>query len=152
LLHLPDRDKSIPEGIFSGRLWLNHGWLRRIVNDKKGPSDFKGALDCLLKSFDGELTLQEFTERHDCSCLLGARVNTMKSDVFWITFQAGYPVNGRRRGFVLTASPIKYGSGVVRSYLADETGIIHATSDDRPANMGDPQADPGEFTEPASIE
>lgn len=42
--------------------------------------------------------------------------------------------------FELTARPIEYGANGIRSFLIDNTGMAHATVEDRPATRNDPDA------------
>jgi hypothetical protein len=51
----------------------------------------------------------------------------------------------RVTGFALTARPKDYGKGGVRSYLVDETGVVHTTSDNRAASASDPPVSACEY-------
>ena len=55
-------------------------------------------------------------------------------------YQPTNEVNGKYKGFRLDARPQEYGKQALRSYFVDESGVVHATAQDRAAKAEDTDA------------
>jgi len=68
---------------------------------------------------------------------------------YLLTYRPERGAAGLRDKFRLEARPFRYGETGLRSYLLDESGVVHATPEPRPARLDDPMADDCELDESA---
>jgi hypothetical protein len=126
---------------FSGPLALINnitGCLRReFANGSAGyPSSLGGLL--AIKGDYGTPCVPAF-EANELS-VLQLWNNHFGYEFYDFTYMPTEEQSGKFLGFRLEARPSEYGKGAVRSYLADQSGVVHATPFDRIATPADPDA------------
>jgi hypothetical protein len=72
---------------------------------------------------------------------------TLTEHGYILPYQPEREASGRISHFYATLRPKRYVEDGIRSYYMDDSGVIHATSEDRPATSTDPEAFPCELGE-----
>ena len=62
----------------------------------------------------------------------------MTHNGYRFTYTPGPGQYGSIRTYAIVAQPLEYGVSGIRSFFTDQTAIIHATSENRPASANDP--------------
>jgi hypothetical protein len=156
-IHHPDGTFSLPDllvnetGIFvrlEGRPFsfspalalINNisGCLRRaFANGNAGyPANLRGLLS--IRGDYGTPCMPAF-EANDLS-VLELWSNHFRYKFYDFTYTPTDEQDSKFQGFRLEASPTEYGQVALRSYLADQSGIVHATPFNRVAALTDPDA------------
>jgi hypothetical protein len=100
------------------------------------PSSLRGLLS--LKADYGVPCVPPF-EANELS-VLGLWSNRFHYSFYDFTYTPTDGTNGAFKGFHLEARPAEYAKKALRSYLSDQTGMVHATPMNRAATFNDPDA------------
>jgi hypothetical protein len=100
------------------------------------PADLRGLLS--IKAQYGVPCVQSYLAK-DLSVLDLWRDN-FSYQFYKFQYQPTNAVNGKYKGFRLDARPLEYGKRALRSYFMDESGVAHATPQDRAATAEDADA------------
>ena len=121
-------------------LTKNIGVCLKMAFDASGgdtyPADLHGLLS--IKAQYGMQCIQPY-EAKDLSVLELWR-NKFSYQFYKFEYQPTNAVNGRYKGFRLDTRPQEYGKQALRSYSMDESGVVHATPQDRAAKAEDSDA------------
>src|SRR6266700_263073 len=132
-------------GYESGESGLVWEWNKpqSLVPISIGPHQYKSYLECLRNTQAvARGTLRSIVTQRKCEVL-----DQFVSDNEIKTYKARIVLKAMtaQGDFILESRPLLYGDVTIRSYVADRSGQIHATAEDRPATMADPLADEREF-------
>jgi len=96
------------------------------------------------------LTVKETPNDPDCLKLFGSRPdpllqaaansNRVEDHGYILDYEPTRDASGKIVHFGVSLRPKTFGEDGVRSYFMDDSGAIHATSEDRPATSADPEA------------
>jgi hypothetical protein len=100
------------------------------------PSSLRGLLS--IKADYGVPCVPSF-EANELS-VIGLWSDRFLYSFYGFTYTPTDGTNGAFKGFHLEARPAEYGKKALRSYLADQTGIVHVTPMNRAATFNDPDA------------
>lgn len=121
-------------------LTKNIGDCLKMAFDANGgdtyPADLRGLLS--IKAQYGVPCIQSYLAK-DLSVLDLWRDN-FSYQFYKFQYQPTSAVNGKYKGFRLDARPLEYGKRALRSYFMDESGVAHATPQDRAAKAEDADA------------
>jgi len=121
-------------------LTKNIGDCLKMAFDANGgdtyPADLRGLLS--IKAQYGVPCVQSYLAK-DLSVLDLWRDN-FSYQFYKFQYQPTNAVNGKYKGFRLDARPLEYGKRALRSYFMDESGVTHATPQDRAAKAEDADA------------
>lgn len=127
----------------SGLVWLL-GEPQTLVPLSNGPHHYRKYLECLRNAgATTRDTLRAVVTERKCLQMGDQFVsdNEIKTDKAHIVFTPATD----KGSFTLESRPLLYGDVTIRSYIADQSGKIHATAANRSATMSDPLADDREF-------
>jgi hypothetical protein len=118
--------------------------LRRASPGSEYPSELAAVLSVKEKPNDPDC-LKLFGSRPDPLMQAAANSNRVEDHGYILDYEPSRDVSGKIVHFAVSLRPKAFGEDGIRSYFMDESGVIHATSEDRPATSSDPEAMTCEF-------
>jgi hypothetical protein len=144
-------------GIYKRQWDTSPGWMlvriqacSTLLRTQSADSEFPAALAAIL-------TVKEKPNDPDCLKVYGsgpdpilqaaANSNRVEHVGYILNYEPEREASGKVTHFYITLRPKRYAENSIRSYFMDDSGIIHATPEDRPAAPTDPAALPCELGE-----
>jgi hypothetical protein len=132
------------------RPWSTTAWLlpriqacSTLLRMQSASSEFPSALAAVLSA-------REKPNDRDCLKVFGstpnpilqaaANSNRVEDHGYILDYEPTTDNSGKILHFNVTLRPKNFGEDAVRSYFMNDSGVIHATSEDRAATAGDPEA------------
>jgi hypothetical protein len=132
------------------RPWGTTAWLlprieacSTLLRKQSPSSEFSSTLAAVL-------SVKEKPNDPDCLKLFGstpdpilqaaANSNRVEDHGYIVDYEPTRDASGKIVHFNVTLRPKNFGEDGVRSYFMNDSGVIHATSEDRAATSGDPEA------------
>jgi len=120
--------------------------LRKQSPDSEFPSTLAAILSVKEKPNDPDC-LKVYGPRPDPVLQAAANSNRVEDHGYILDYEAERDASGKIGHFNVSLRPKRYVEDGIRSYFMDDSGVIHATPEDRPAASTDPEALPCELGE-----
>ncbi|MGB8525130.1 MAG: hypothetical protein WCD43_19360 [Candidatus Acidiferrales bacterium] len=121
------------------RIQVCSNLLRKESASSEYPSTLAAILSVKEKPNDPDC-LKLFGSRPDLLLQAAANSNRVEDHGYILDYEPSRDASGKIVHFGVSLRPKTFGEDGVRSYFMDESGVIHATSEDRPATSADPEA------------
>jgi hypothetical protein len=120
--------------------------LRKQSPDSEFPTTLAAILSLKEKPNDPDC-LKAYGPRPDPVLQAAANSNRVEDHGYILDYEPERDASGKIAHFNVSLRPKRYVEDGIRSYFMDDSGVIHATPEDRPATSTDPEALPCELGE-----